>query len=299
MRISFAGGADSSTATSCSRPGSRPSPWPPPSSSLADTTACARWSKKVEKLPYRAFSGTDSTAISDLSAASHTRSPTISKPIKPLPKGGTRSPLIDCFTAPCKARLPIHRDIPEYIELVRRGLYGPALKLITEKNPLPFLTGTICAHRCQNKCTRNFYDESIHIRDGKLVAAARGYDADGLHPAHRKTARQEGCHRGGSPTSIAAAYFLARGGMQTTIFEREESSAACRPLNPRFGSRSKRSTRTSPSWSASASRSKCSAPAPSVAELRSWATPTSSWPPALAERASWASPATSAASSPG
>ena len=96
------------------------------------------------------------------------------KPIKPLParKSEDKVPLIDCFTAPCKGGCPIHQDIPEYIELVRRGLYGPALKLIAEKNPLPFLTGTICAHRCQNKCTRNFYDESIHIRDAKLVAAA-------------------------------------------------------------------------------------------------------------------------------
>ena len=115
--------------------------------------------EKVEKLPYRAFSGTDSAAISDLSAASHTDLHHL-KPIKPLParKSEDKVPLIDCFTAPCKGGCPIHQDIPEYIELVRRGLYGPALKLITEKNPLPFLTGTICAHRCQNKCTRNFYD---------------------------------------------------------------------------------------------------------------------------------------------
>lgn len=63
------------------------------------------------------------------------------------------------------------------MELVRKGLYGPALKLITEKNPLPFLTGTICAHRCQTKCSRNFYDESVRIRDTKLVAAERGYEA--------------------------------------------------------------------------------------------------------------------------
>ena len=37
------------------------------------------------------------------------------------------------------------------MELCRKGLYGPALKLITEKNPLPFITGTICAHRCQDE----------------------------------------------------------------------------------------------------------------------------------------------------
>ena len=80
-------------------------------------------------------------------------------------------PWLDCFMAPCKGGCPIEQDIPEYLELCRKGLYGPALKLITEKNPLPFLTGTICAHRCQGKCSRNFYEESVHIRDTKLVAA--------------------------------------------------------------------------------------------------------------------------------
>ena len=63
------------------------------------------------------------------------------------------------------------------MELCRKGLYAPALKLITQKNPLPFLTGTICAHRCQTKCSRNFYDESVRIRDTKLLAAERGYNA--------------------------------------------------------------------------------------------------------------------------
>ncbi len=46
---------------------------------------------------------------------------------------------MDCFTAPCEGGCPIRQDIPEYIELCNKGLYAPALKLITEKNrpPLP------------------------------------------------------------------------------------------------------------------------------------------------------------------
>ena len=68
----------------------------------------------------------------------------------------SRCPGIDCFIAPCKGGCPIEQDIPEYLELCRKGLYGPALKLITEKNALPFITGTICAHRCQDKCYPQF-----------------------------------------------------------------------------------------------------------------------------------------------
>ena len=82
------------------------------------------------------------------------------KDIKPLPRRKLleKVPLMDCFTAPCEGGCPIRQDIPEYIELCRKGKYTEALALITEKNALPFTTGTICAHRCQAKCTRNYYE---------------------------------------------------------------------------------------------------------------------------------------------
>ena len=86
-------------------------------------------------------------------------------------------PLLDCFTAPCKDGCPIGQDIPEYIQLCGQGKYREALALITEKNPLPFITGTICAHRCMDKCTRHFYEDPVQIRAAKLQAAQGGYDA--------------------------------------------------------------------------------------------------------------------------
>ena len=271
MRISFAGGADYFNCDKLFAAGI----WP---ITVATTilkpggyNRLHQMVEKVEKLPYRAFSGTDSAAISDLSAASHTDLHHL-KPIKPLParKSEDKVPLIDCFTAPCKGGCPIHQDIPEYIELVRRGLYGPALKLITEKNPLPFLTGTICAHRCQNKCTRNFYDESIHIRDAKLVAAAHGYDA--LMASIRPTEKLPGKKAaiiGGGPTGIAAAYFLARGGVQTTIFEREEKLGGVpRYVIPAFRISDEALDKDVALMERLGVEVKCGAPAPSVAELK-------------------------------
>ena len=224
MRISFAGGAEYFNCDKLFAAGI----WP---ITVATTilkpggyNRLAQMVGKVEGLPYRAFSGTDSAAIAEMSAASHTDVHHL-KPIKPIParKSAEAVPLIDCFTAPCKGGCPIRQDIPEYIELCRKGLYGPALKLITEKNALPFITGTICAHRCQNRCSRNFYEESVQIRATKLIAAEKGYGA--LMASIRRPARLEGKKAaiiGGGPTGIAAAYFLGRAGVETTIFEREE-----------------------------------------------------------------------------
>lgn len=99
--------------------------------------------------------------------------------------------------------------------------YEEALQVITEKNPLPFITGTICAHPCMNKCTRNFYEESVYIRGMKRIAAENGYDALlSRLTALPVTKRGKAAVIGGGPAGMAAAYFLRRAGMDTTLFEK-------------------------------------------------------------------------------
>lgn len=94
------------------------------------------------------------------------------------PKLRTTVPLTNCYTAPCRSDggCPINQDIPAYLRYVSEGNYLEALKVIVDKNPLPFITGTICAHPCMTKCTRQFYEGSIKIREAKLEAAEHAYD---------------------------------------------------------------------------------------------------------------------------
>ena len=222
MKISFAGGAEYFNCDKLFAAGI----WP---ITVATTilkpggyNRLTQMAKKVEGMEFKAFDGTDTDAIAKLSLDCRTDYHHV-KPIKPLPsrKNADRVPWMDCYIAPCKGGCPIEQDIPEYIELCRKGLYNDALKLITEKNALPFITGTICAHRCMGKCSRNFYDESVQIRATKLLAAEKGIDA--LMASIQKPARVEGKKAaiiGGVPTGIAAAYFLGRAGVPCTLFER-------------------------------------------------------------------------------
>jgi len=145
------------------------------------------------------------------------------KAIKPLPQRKIQEsvPLVDCFMAPCKAGCPIHQDITKYIELTDDGKYEEALKVILEKNPLPFITGTICPHNCMSKCTRNFYEESVQIRSAKLTAAANGYEAVRKQMRAPEITHGKAAVIGGGPTGLAAAYFLARSHMKVTIFEKQ------------------------------------------------------------------------------
>ena len=180
--------------------------------------------EKLEALVFHPFTQVDVNKVEALALAIREDKYHV-KAVKPLPRRKlyNKVPLVDCFTAPCKGGCPIGQDIPEYIELCRQGDYAAALKVILEKNPLPFITGTICAHHCMDKCTRTFYDRSVQIRDTKLVAAERGYSKV-MAQLKTPTPVYDGkkvAVIGGGPTGMAAAYFCARAGVPTTLFERE------------------------------------------------------------------------------
>lgn len=188
----------------------------------------------VSKRPY---AGVNAAKVAKLSADAETDAH-YKKPVKPLPdrKNGLPLPIADCFTAPCMGGCPIHQDVSEYIELVEKQMYPEALELILEKNPLPFITGTICAHRCMDKCTRNFYEDSVYIRNLKLIAAQEGYDAvmARLAPAQRQDAKKTAII-GAGPAGIAAAYFIAREGYPVTVFEKEnEPGGIVKNVIPEF-----------------------------------------------------------------
>ncbi|MEG2222128.1 MAG: putative selenate reductase subunit YgfK [Oscillospiraceae bacterium] len=181
--------------------------------------------EKLDGFAFHPFTGVDVNQVAALATSIRADRYHV-KAVKPIPRRKLyeKVPLLDCFTAPCKGGCPIGQDIPEYIELCRVGKYEEALRVITEKNPLPFITGTICAHHCMDKCTRTFYDRSVQIRDTKLVAAERGYAALLSHletPAPAETSVRAAIV-GGGPTGMAAAYFLGRAGIPCTIFERSD-----------------------------------------------------------------------------
>ena len=222
MKISFAGGADWFNCDKLFSAGI----WP---ITVATTilkpggyNRLSQLCEKTEALPFGPFAGTDTEALAALSEACHT-DPRHTKPIKPLPSRKSEEPVpwFDCFSAPCEGGCPIGQDVPEYMELCDQGRYEGALRLITEKNPLPFITGTICAHRCMGKCTRGFYDDPVQIRAVKLLAAERGYEA--LLASVQKPEPVPGKKAaiiGGGPTGMATAYFLSRAGVACTLFER-------------------------------------------------------------------------------
>jgi putative selenate reductase len=139
-------------------------------------------------------------------------------------KIGKHVPLTDCFVAPCMEGCPIGQDIPEYIRLTGEGRFAEALELIAAKNPLPFSTGTICSHPCMLKCTRMDYDEPVAIRDAKLAAAQNGFSGHIKNTGKpQKKSGFKAAVIGAGPAGLSAGYFLAKGGVDVTVFDKKES----------------------------------------------------------------------------
>ncbi len=133
-------------------------------------------------------------------------------------------PLFDCFQAPCKeGGCPIEQQIPEYLRLVSKEQYDEAFRVIAIDNALPGLTGTICNHACQGKCTRLDYDHPLQIRSAKWLAtkAAQSAFTAALAAPGLKTAKTVAVI-GAGPAGIAAAHYLRRNGVAVTVFEKRE-----------------------------------------------------------------------------
>ena len=225
LRISYSGGADYYNIDKIVGCGI----WPVTmATTLLKTGGYQRFTQvadKVEGICPKKWERIDVDALKKLAADAITDGHHV-KNIKPVPnrKSTKEVPLLDCFYAPCSEGCPIHQDIPQYVALTGEGKYKEALEVILEKNALPFITGTLCAHNCMTKCTRNFYEESVNIRGTKLTAAEHGYEQligeiKAGEPNGKKVAVV-----GGGPAGIAAAYFLAREGAAVTIFEKEEKA---------------------------------------------------------------------------
>jgi putative selenate reductase len=170
----------------------------------------------------------------EAAAAAALESPRYKKSYHPfgLPKVESRLDLFDCVAAPCVEQCAVCQDVPEYAWLIAQGKYDRAMEVILHRNPLPGITGYVCTHLCQTRCTRNNYDEPVLIRDLKRFAAEHG-NPESRVPNPESTNLRVAII-GSGPAGLAAAYFLGLNGVQATIFEAREMPGGMCAIAPHF-----------------------------------------------------------------
>ncbi|CAB1255099.1 putative selenate reductase subunit YgfK [Clostridium sp. MT-14] len=132
-------------------------------------------------------------------------------------------PIYDCAIAPCSIGCPINQQIPEYVNLVGKKKYDEAFSIIAKDNTSPAITGTICNHNCQYKCTRLDYDESVLIRNMKKIAVINSQDryVENIKPVELKSNKKVAVI-GAGPAGLSAAAFLRRNGIDVTVMDKRE-----------------------------------------------------------------------------
>jgi len=123
--------------------------------------------------------------------------------------------------APCVNACPAHVNVQGYIQLIKKGEYTKACKLIMEKIPLPGVLGRVCPHPCELECRRQDIDEPIAIRDLKRFAADQ-VDMKTLDIPEIKEKDQKIAIIGSGPAGLTIAYDLRLKGYKTSIFEAAE-----------------------------------------------------------------------------
>lgn len=128
----------------------------------------------------------------------------------------------DCIQAPCVNTCPTSQHIPQYLYFTAKGDYNNAFKTIIETNATPMITGMVCDHTCQYKCTRINYDTSLQIRDIK-----RFVTENATNTKYKKPISENGIKVaiiGAGPAGLSAAYYLRQQGFDITIYEEKANA---------------------------------------------------------------------------
>lgn len=125
----------------------------------------------------------------------------------------------DC-KAPCNLTCPGQINVQGYIAHVARGEYEEALRLVMERNPLPFSVGRVCPRFCETRCRRILIDEPVSINHLKRFVAdwCMSHEIDLRIPKEKASGKRIAVI-GGGPAGLTAAWFLTRKGHEVTIFE--------------------------------------------------------------------------------
>ncbi len=123
-------------------------------------------------------------------------------------------------TTPCQRGCPAGINIREYIRQISLGNNHRAVQVIKERNPFPAVIGRICPRPCELECRRNYIDEPVAINFLKRYAADYERESGNrILPYKAPDTGRKIAVVGGGVQGLSVAFFAARLGHATTVFE--------------------------------------------------------------------------------
>jgi glutamate synthase (NADPH/NADH) small chain len=118
---------------------------------------------------------------------------------------------------------PINNLIPEWNDLVYRGLWKQALERLHKTNNFPEFTGRVCPAPCEGSCVLGIHSPPVTIKNIECSISDRGYEEGWIEPQppEKRTGKRVAVV-GSGPSGLACADQLNRAGHWVTVFERAD-----------------------------------------------------------------------------
>src|SRR5262249_28674518 len=118
---------------------------------------------------------------------------------------------------------PINNLIPEWNDLVYRGLWQEALVRLHKTNNFPEFTGRVCPAPCEGSCVLGINEPAVTIKSIECAIVDKGFEEGWIvpEPPARRTGKKVAVV-GSGPAGLAAAAQLNRAGHHVTVFERAD-----------------------------------------------------------------------------
>jgi glutamate synthase (NADPH) small chain len=118
---------------------------------------------------------------------------------------------------------PIHNLIPEWNDLVYRGLWKEALERLHKTNNFPEFTGRVCPAPCEGSCVLGMNNPPVTIKNIEVSIIDHGWENGWVvaEPPKQRTGKTVAVI-GSGPAGLSAAAQLNRAGHLVTVFERAD-----------------------------------------------------------------------------
>jgi len=118
---------------------------------------------------------------------------------------------------------PIHNLIPEWNDLVYRGLWKEALERLHKTNNFPDFTGRVCPAPCEGSCVLGISAPPVTIKNIECAIIDHGWDKGWVtaEPPKERTGKKVAVV-GSGPAGLCAAAQLNKAGHAITVFERAD-----------------------------------------------------------------------------